>query len=420
MGLLKKTVSYYKNYGFKATIRKIKEKFSSGGVQEITQQIANHRKKDVMGAFGYVLDTDKTYFSTEDFEKFKNDPITLNWIIPEMGVGSGGHINIFRFVMMLQQRGIRNRIYVDHPINMQTDAELRAFLRANYALNPDDIEIFCGLDNLRFAHGIVATGWQTAYTVRNFDNAITKFYFIQDFEPYFYAPGSEYYFAENTYKFEFIGITAGDWLKNKLHKEYGMRTESVGFSYDRNLYSPVKKRDDKNRIFFYARPVTARRAFELGLLALIELYHRIPDIEVIFAGWDVGDYEIPFIHLNAGSVKLSELSDLYGQCDMCLVLSCTNLSLLPLEVMASNSVIVSNAGANNEWLLNSENAIITNNDPYEIANTLEYYINHKQELASIREKGLQFAQNSSWEAEGEKLYNFVVECIDEERKKRSN
>lgn len=417
MGILKTTVSYCKNYGFKATVRKIRSKLSSQGVKEVTQQIVNPPKNNVLDVYGYILDTKKTPFSKEDFEKNKDGQIILNWIIPEMGVGSGGHINIFRFVDMLQKRGIKNRIYVDRPINMFTDAELSAFLRANYGLDPDVIEIHCGLNELKFAHGTVATGWQTAYCVNNFDNTITKFYFVQDFEPYFYAPGSEYFFAENTYHMGFTGITAGDWLKEKLSSEYGMKTESVGFSYDRKLYQPVKKRDDKKRIFFYARPVTPRRSFEMGLLALIELYRRMPDIEVIFAGWDIGNYEIPFVHLNGGCVKLSELSDLYGQCDMCLVLSCTNLSLLPLEVMASNSVVVSNRGNNNEWLLNDENSVLTDNDPIDIANKLEYYLNHRDELDSIRKKGLEFAQTTDWNIYGDKMKDFVLSCIDENKRK---
>jgi len=175
---------------------------------------------------------------------------------------------------------------------------------------------------------------------------------------------------------------------------------------------PVKKRDNTKRIFFYARPVTTRRGFELGLLALIELYHRVPEIEVIFAGWDISNYEIPFIHLNGGMLKVSELSDLYGQCDMCLVLSSTNLSLLPLEVMASNSVVVSNRGANNEWLLNDTNSILADYDPCDLADKMEYYLNHKDELVKIREAGKKFAEKTDWEVETDKAYEAFIRQIE--------
>lgn len=411
MGAIKKTIAYYHNYGFIATLRKIKSVIADNGLRNTAQQFVNTQKNDIYDFYGYITDTAKIPFSEEDYINSKGNSIYLNWVIPEMGVGSGGHINIFRFITNLQQRGIKNRIYVTQLVNIQTDKELQAFLRANYGIDPDEIEMYCGTDKITFAHGTVATSWQTAYFVRKFDNTLKKFYFVQDFEPFFYAIGSEYVFAENTYKFGFYGITAGDWLKDKLHDEYGMETASVGFSYDRNLYAPVKKRDKTKRIFFYARPVTARRGFELGLLALIELYHRIPDIEVIFAGWDIGNYEIPFIHLNGGIVKLSELSDLYGQCDMCLVLSSTNLSLLPLEVMASNSVVVSNRGANNEWLLNSDNAILADYDPNDIADKMEFFLKHQNELSKIRETGRKFAESTDWQVEVDKAYEIIYKRI---------
>ncbi len=411
MRAIRRVIAYYHNYGLVATLRKIKNVLKQKGLRRAALQFAASPKIDIYNFYGYITNTDKIIFSKEDYRNFKNGPIYLNWIIPEMGIGSGGHINIFRFVTKLQQRGIRNRIYTTQVVNMQTDAELRAFLRANYGVNPDEIEMYCGVDKIAFAHGTVATSWQTAYFVRNFDNTLAKFYFVQDYEPFFYAMGSEYSFAENTYKFGLYGITAGDWLKEKLHNEYGMKTASVGFSYDRSVYAPVQKRDDKKRIFFYARPVTARRGFELGLLALIELYHRVPDIEVIFAGWDISNYEIPFVHLNGGTLKISELSDLYGQCDMCLVLSSTNLSLLPLEIMASNSVVVSNRGANNEWLLNAENSILTDFDPCDIADKMEYFLNHKDALEKVREAGMKFAGKTDWDIETDKAYEIFVEQI---------
>lgn len=411
--VFRKVWNFYRMYGFRITIRKIWEVVRRKGIKNVAQEVVNTRKIDINDFYGFIMETERFPFIKDEYEAAKSDPYILNWVIPEMGVGSGGHINIFRFVKMLQAQGIKNRVYVENAVNIKSDQELRAFLRANYDVNPDEIELYNDAKKMHFAHGTVATGWQTSYIVNRFDNTLRKFYFVQDFEPYFSAPGSEYRFAEKSYTFGFYGVTAGDWLKDKLHKEYGMQTSSVGFSYDRALYKPVQKNDDVKRIFFYARPVTVRRAFELGLLALTELYRRIPDIEVIFGGWDVGNYEIPFTHLNGGCIKLSELSDIYGQCDMCLVLSSTNLSLLPLEIMASNSVVVSNRGDNNEWLLNDNNAILTDFDPMDIADRMEYYFKHKDKLEQIRKQGLEFAQKTSWETEGKKAYDAFVKGIQE-------
>jgi len=370
--------------------------------------------------FQFVLRGEKKPFDKEAYEKAKGGKQIINWVIPEMGLSSGGHINIFRFVMMLQNAGFQNKIYIINPLTFHSSEECRAFLKRNYVLDLDEIEVSIDINEMSFAHATVATSWQTAYTVRDFDNTISKFYFVQDFEPHFFAVGSEYAFAENTYKFGFRGLTAGDWLKDKLRDEYGMKTESFSFSYNRELYQPGEKKDDVPRIFFYVRPVTERRNFELGLLAISEITKRCPDVEVMLAGWDVRNYVIPFRHKNLGSVRQDKLADLYAQCDMCLVWSGTNLSLLPLEIMASNSVAVCTRGANSEWLVNEENSILVNFDPDEIADKICYYLEHKDELAEIRRKGLQFASETSWQKEGDKVVAAVKKGIEEDEKNISS
>ena len=402
----RKVYRIFKNRGFAGVMQKLDE--------------VSVVKNDVIGFYNFVMDVEEIPFNKQEYEEMKDGPITLNWVIPEMGVGSGGHINIFRFINLLQQRGIKNRIYIFKGNNLDTNEKLREFLKEHYDIVNDGIEIYSDVSYMKFAHGTVATSWITAYYVRKFNNTVSKFYFVQDFEPYFYAVGSEYMFAENTYRFGFRGITAGDWLKDKLRDEYGMKTHSFGFSYDRDLYTKKDKRDQVKRLFFYARPVTARRAFELGLLALAEIAKRISDVEVVFAGWDVSNYEIPFKHLNAGSVKLEDLADLYAQCDMCLVLSNTNLSLLPLEVMASNSVAVCTKGANSDWLVNEENSIMVDFDPIMIADKIEYYFKNPEKLATIREKGMEFAQKTSWEQEADKVYAAVLEGIKEDEEENIN
>ena len=375
-------------------------------------------KIDVFKFYGYVVDETKVEFDNQAYEAHKNDEVKiLNWVIPEMGVGSGGHINIFRFISNLENMGFHSRIYLHESINIKDNETLNNFLKQHFSILDSRVEAYCDISYMQFAHATIATGWQTAYPVKNFNNTISKFYFVQDFEPYFYAQGSEYIFAENTYKFGFRGITAGDWLKDKLNKEYGMQTESFGFSYDKEHYVPKQKESDDNTVFFYARPVTPRRDFELGLLALNELSKRVDNLTVVFAGWDVGNYEIPFKHKNLGILPLEKLSDLYSQCDMCFIISNTNLSLLPLEVMASNSVAVCSKGENSSWLVNENNAIMVDYDPVLMAEKMAYYLKHKDELQKIRQKGLKFAMSTSWEEEAKKVRDALLKGIEADDKK---
>ncbi|RMG21836.1 MAG: glycosyltransferase [Methanobacteriota archaeon] len=334
----------------------------------------------------------------------------INWVIPDFGIGSGGHLNIFRVVKKLEEKGFICRIIIDGETHFSSGGEARECIRKNFF--PIDAEVFLGREELRPAAATFATGWTTAYTVRDFMASGTKYYFVQDFEPYFYPPGSEYRFAEETYRFGFVGITAGDWLAKKLATEYGMRTIPFRFSYDRETYKPHPRREPHvKRVFFYARPVTARRAFELGLLTLAMIHERKPDIEFVMAGWDLSGYEIPFPFLNAGVLPLSELPDLYSQCDVALVLSFTNVSLLPLEVMACNCAVVSNKGPNVEWLLNDNVARLSDATPEALSNAIIELIEDNSELDRLKKNGLAFARSTNWDEEVEKIVNEITKGL---------
>lgn len=398
---INRIVNSLKRRGFKGSIKRFVDGPEPG-------------QTDLIGFWSFIIDGKHTPFDYEDYLKNKDESPVLNWIIPEMGKGSGGHINIFRFVSYLERNGIHNRIYIDRKITFANDELLRSFTRENFQLLDQNVELFSDINDMKFAHGVVATSWQTAYFANRFDNCISKFYFIQDYEPYFYPLGSEYEFARNTYKFGFRGITAGSWLKDICIKDFGMKADSFSFSYDKDLYKPMEKQNPGKKIFFYARPVTPRRDFELGLLALYLLCQKMPEVEVIFAGWDIGIYKIPFKHKNLGILELSQLGELYADCDMCLILSNTNLSLLPLEVMGSGSVAVCSKGPNSEWLVNSENSILVDFEPQQIADTMEWYLKHPEALSEIRKKGIEFAQSTNWNKEEEIVRQAVLKGIEED------
>lgn len=400
-------------------IPKILKKEGVGGIiRRILQKLhLITTKADPLTLYGFVMDRKVIPLKKNEFEKHKDDQIKiLNWVIPEMGEGSGGHTTIFRFISNLENRGFHSRIYVYRAQSFFDNKSIRKFVAQAFPILDSRVEVYYDVKYMKFAHATFATAWDTAYYVRNFNNTISKFYFVQDFEPHFFAHGSEYQFAENTYKFGFRGITAGDWLKEKLNREYGMKTDSFLFSYQRNVYYPTQRTDNVRRVFFYARPVTPRRDFELGLLALNELCRRMPDVEVIFAGWDLSDYVIPFRHESLGVVSMQKLAECYNKCDMCLVISNTNLSLVPLEVMACGSVAICSKGENSSWMINEENAVLVEYDPVDIADKMEFYFNNPDKLNEIRQKGLKYVQNTSWEKEADKVKEVIVTAIEEDGK----
>ena len=321
---------------------------------------------------------------------------TLLWFIPDFNVGSGGHLNIFRTIWHLEQMGYTSTIVIGKPVMHQNPDQARNAIREHFF--PLQAQVLLGFDGLPPCEFALATGWDTAYSVRAFTGAQHKLYFVQDYEPHFYPVGSESMLAENTYRFGFFGITAGGWLADKLAREYGMTTHPVGFGVELERYRRLPRREPEiRRVFFYARPPTPRRAFEIGLLVLNLVWERLPDVQFVLAGWDTAGYHIPFPHLGCGTLALDDLPDLYSQCDAALVLSLTNASLLPLELMASGCAVVSNRGPNVEWLLNDEVVTLADSSPEALADALCSLLQDNERRQRISEKAEAFARAQTWE-----------------------
>lgn len=333
---------------------------------------------------------------------------TINWVVPPFGFGSGGHLNIFRFVQHLENEGFDCRIVVvgePQPLSAE-----QARKQINSWFFKIKGKVYLGIDSAPPAYITIATSWITAYYVRSFQPTIHRCYFVQDFEPYFYAAGAEYAWAEETYRFGFFGITAGTWLKDKLASEFNMKTEAFGFSFDRHLYSPRPRpcRDSQEkRIFFYARPPTQRRAFEMGMLVLDEVCRRLPTAKIVFAGWDVSNYHVPFNHINAGTLSPDDLPDIYSQCDAALVLSFTNVSLLPLELMACGTPVISNKAPCTEWLLSDNNSRLAAPTVQALADALCAVLEDPTETERLRRAGFATAAASDWQFEAMKVANIL-------------
>ncbi|MEJ1230361.1 MAG: glycosyltransferase family 1 protein [Galbitalea sp.] len=275
------------------------------------------------------------------------------------GDTSGGHQNLFRFIDFAERAGHRCTIYLYSTGELPVDLDkLRQMLRESnaYADVAADILLYDRESGvLPGTDAIFATGWETAYPAFLDRSPARRLYFVQDFEAGFYPLGTESLLAENTYRFGFNGITAGGWLARKLAAEYGMATESFDFAVDKGHYS-LTNPQRRDEIFFYARPVTARRAFEFGLLALREFVAMRPDVQINLAGWDVSGWEVPFPHRNLAAMDISQLNDVYNRCAAGLVLSLSNMSLLPLELISSGVAPIVNDGPNNRLV--SDNPFI--------------------------------------------------------------
>ena len=333
------------------------------------------------------------------------------WFVPKCSnVWGGGHYTIFRFANYFSnQYGVDNIIYFyNHEQSLDVTIE-KISNDLNNALPNCKLRIKSIFDELPDCDAVIATTWQSAYHVDKFSHATQKFYFMQDYESLFYPAGTNALQANYTYSFGFKGITGGLWLK-ELFQSYGGKAQEYIFSADRDIFYPSQPMDKSKtveRIFFYGRPSTERRAFELGMSALDLISQKHPNVEIIIAGLDNLDTPL-FPCTLKGNLSLKDTGSLYRTCDIGIALSATNLSYLPVELMASGCAVVTNGGPQVEWFCQkNHNAMVVAPTAKSISDAVSLLINDPDMRYQLISNGLKTIEQHTWEGEMDKIFHYI-------------
>jgi glycosyltransferase involved in cell wall biosynthesis len=328
----------------------------------------------------------------------------IAWVMSPPGANSGGHQNIFRFIRFLERAGYEARIYLYATFDDQPPEEVRRRVTASasYATIAASIERYPVDGVPKDVDAIMATSWETAYRSLRDSSSARRLYFVQDFEPQFFPTGSESQLAENTYRFGFTGITAGRWLAERLNREFGMTTHSFDFGVDSEHYS-IQNTGTRDAVFFYARPETPRRGFELGAMALDLFTRARPHYRVILAGQNLSRLDLPFQHTSVGNLPVSELNAIYNRCAAGLVMSLTNMSLLPLELLAAGTIPVVNDAPNNRMVSDNPFISFAAPNPTALAQALIEAVDRKDTAT----RAANSVADSTWDRSGEQFLDAV-------------
>jgi len=329
----------------------------------------------------------------------KSDRLTVNWAMLEPIKGSGGYTSVFRMIRHLVRSGHEVRAYIE-PDNLlvgKREKEIERFIAQHFF--ETGAHIVKGHEFAR-SDAIVATAWPTAKIVSDDKGSRKKFYYVQDFEPYFYSMGEEYERAESTYKLGLSHVTLGKWLTELLRERYAADADYVDFGLDREIYYHRSARNpNRPRIVFYARPSTPRRGFKLGVEALNLVHRSAPQVEIVmFGAQRLRGYPIPFPYVNLGIVSEEELAELYSGAAMGLILSYTNCSFVPFEMMACRCPVVAIDTTPVRWFMRDGiNAVVTSPEPDSLAQGMLTLLEDQGLRQRIVANAYQDVQDLSWE-----------------------
>lgn len=313
-------------------------------------------------------------------------------------------MTIFTLADGLERAGHTCSIWIHDPERMMWGGAAVSKREIDEHFVPLRAAVFDGFQEWQGADVAFATGWQTAYPLRGLGDCMLKAYLVQDFEPDFYAASAQRLWAEETYRMGYLSITASPWLSELLRDTYGAVTETFDLGVDHDLYrrAAVPRRDDT--VVFYARPSTPRRATELGVLALDELVRRRPGLRVVLFG-DVGALRVPFRHESLGVLAAPALAHLYNEATVGLVISLSNYSRMPKEMMACGLPVVDVRHPSVMSAFDSDEDVIelAGMDLVSIADRLESLLGDAARRESLAGSAESFVAPMTWRAAAEQI-----------------
>jgi glycosyltransferase involved in cell wall biosynthesis len=333
---------------------------------------------------------------------FNPSRLNLHWIIPDFSSGGGGHMTIFRMVRALSLRGHQQTVWVHGYGHASGDHAFDDIVKHYQTLNAKVLRIEEADITHARADAVIATDWASVFIAQSMEATKRVFYFVQDYEPYFYPRGSEALLAESTYEADVDCLCASPWLANKMSQTFGRWARGFHLASDLDVYHPGHSRTNAHstggapRIAFYARSFTARRAVELGLLALEELARRGERFVVDVFGAETSVETAPFPFVNHGVLTPEQLAELYRASTIGVVFSATNYSLVPQEMMASGLPVVDLDVESTRAIYPPNVVTFAKPNPIAIADALQHLLRDAERRGDQREAALNWVSQFSW------------------------
>lgn len=324
----------------------------------------------------------------------KSVDMKIAFLIPGLPAYSGGHTSILRLGTYLSEFGY-NVYYVSYRKGSL------ASMRKNAKIN---LPYYCGeiLDHSHLSDDFdigIATAWDSAYLLYARQNFAYRSYFIQNYDPTFYAYGDEYFLSKNSYYLGHKIISLGQWNKEMIEANCpGVSVAMVDYPYEPKQYSVVSRRIEIGEILRIAVFVkdNSQRAPVTILLGLSLLKDKLGDcVEINVFGLNK-HYPISF-GKNLGMLSHDELRNLYQRSHIGIVGSMTNVSLVPYEMIASGLPVVEFKDGSFSSFFSEKSSLLVETLPGSLCNRIINLRVNPEELNAALSNAQQELHSKTWE-----------------------
>jgi glycosyltransferase involved in cell wall biosynthesis len=304
------------------------------------------------------------------------DALRVTYVLPELRM-SGGALVVMQLVNELRLLGVDARVAALRGRRDRRREVFRWRLQVTPTVFADEQALLQGLPETDV---VVATHWTTADVVRKLaagSRAQRCAYFVQDYEPWFFAEAETESRArvKQTYGMIPNKVVTSEWLRELLHAD-GFESKTIplgldlGFFYPRPVERgsrPVERgsrpveRGSRPVVLAMARPRTPRRAFDFVVATLAKVHDAMPEAEIVLFGEQIDSLKLPFPYRSRGVITdHDELARLYSSARVHFDGSDFQAFGLPaLEAMACGAVsVLTDAGGVREYARDGENCLL--------------------------------------------------------------
>lgn len=388
-----------RKFGYR--LKRASDIFVEEGPRAVAQRVARiaYSKLDAANLSEPLLDADiadsaRLHLAQPEINPPHSQRLRIGWVTVPPAAGSGGHTTLFRMVEAVEQAGHECVLFLYDRYGGAVASHEKVIrewwpnLRA---------EVRDAADGIRGMDACLASSWDSAHilAVRGTE-PMRRLYFIQDFEPYFYAHGSMYALAEDTYRFGFRCIALGEMVARLLRQEVGLDPDVTEFGCDTSVYRLLDERP-RSGVVLYARPEVPRRGYWLARLGLQRFHELHPDVEIHIYGERVSG--LPFPATQHGRSSPVQLNELYNSSVAGLAMSFTNISLVAEEMLAAGTIPVVNDSVHSRADLINDHVAWATPTPQGIAAALSAAVSNpdvegsaRAAARSVRQSGWTMAQ----------------------------
>lgn len=360
----------------------------------------------------------KHTFTSKTTTSFPIHQLKILFLLPVKGGGGGAH-SVVQEVEAMQKIGVNAKIAIkeiDIEKYQHNYAHIRKFenVFVPYKSNDELVSIASHFNV------VIATIFKSVNILKKI---ITRFpnimpaYYIQDYEPNFFEPGSaDYKIAYDSYLSipNIYCFAKTEWIIKKVEDSHGIKVNKVSPSIDHTTYKPHSYKEKKLfTISAMIRPQTPYRGAARSMRVLQDIKNKHgSNVEVKIFGCEKNNEflnDFLFDYQNYGILKREEVSTLLASSDLFLDLSDYQaFGRTALEAMACGcATIITKYGGIREYSRHRENTILV--DPFDetsISKEIEIFIKNPAVLSKIKNTGLLTASDyNPHKAAISELYN---------------